>query len=200
VEVEVGGIQALLSSRAKDGRLAWADEAWAAREYGMTCREVELAALAAGIVPERYLRNRETISLTDQMNLLRGHAAVIGCGGLGGYVIEELARLGVGTMTLIDPDSFEEHNLNRQILCTMDTLGLPKVEAARDRVGRINPAVEVKAVKDAFSREKGPDMLDGVQVVLDGLDSIPARLELGDVCASLHTPLVHGSVGGWYVR
>lgn len=130
--------------------------------------------------------------------LFRSRVAVIGCGGLGGYVIEELARLGVGHLVAIDPDIFEEHNLNRQILSTPATLGKAKVEAALERVAEINPAVRVTAVKDAFCLANGFELLAGCQVVVDALDSISYRLELAEAATLAGIPMVHGAIGGWY--
>jgi molybdopterin-synthase adenylyltransferase len=197
-EGDVEEIRDFLITHAQDGILPWAVEVQAVKEFSLSFREVEMAALAAEIVPARYLRNRNTLSLEDQMLLLKSHVAIIGCGGLGGYAIEMLARLGIGKMTVIDPDTFEEHNLNRQILCTINVLGMPKVEVALARIREINPAVEVITLRAAFSKDQGPGMLKGVQVVVDGLDSIPTRIHLAQVCNAMGIHLIHGSIGGWY--
>ncbi|HTZ18035.1 MAG TPA: ThiF family adenylyltransferase, partial [Dissulfurispiraceae bacterium] len=121
----------------------------AAMRFGLTHRLLEKAALESGVLPVRYQRNRNTLSIEQQLALFQSRVAVVGCGGLGGYLIEELARLGVGTIVAIDPDKFEEHNLNRQILCTLETIGSPKVAAAADRVQKINPAVTLVPVRQA---------------------------------------------------
>ncbi len=123
---------------------------------------------------------------------------MVGCGGLGGYIIEELARLGVGFLKLIDPDVFTESNLNRQILSTMKAMGEPKALAAETRVKEINPAVSCVSLKEAFTRENGTSLFTGMDLVLDALDSIPVRLALGEVCGECGIPLVHGAIGGWY--
>ena len=112
--------------------------------------EVEGVALSLGLMPARYQRNQQIITVQDQLKLFRSRVAVIGCGGLGGYVIEELARLGVGTLVAIDPDIFQEHNLNRQILSTTDALGRAKVELAAERVAEINPATILLPVHGAL--------------------------------------------------
>src|SRR6185369_6175177 len=143
--------------------------------------DVERLALEHGIFPARYQRNRNVISLADQLRLFNSKVAVVGCGGLGGYVVEELARMGVGHIVAIDPDIFEEHNLNRQILSTPATLGKAKVEAARQRVEQINPAVSLCAVQDAFGLANGSVLLAGASVAVDALDSISYRLELAEV-------------------
>ena len=187
-----------LLSRAQGDLLAWSDQQAAAGAYGVTVGQVEEAALEAGILPARYQRNRRTFSIEDQLKFCRTTVAVIGCGGLGGYIIEELARLGIGRIKAIDPDVFEEHNLNRQLLATMQTLGKSKAEVAADRVADINPAVCVVAMKERFSKENGIRLFEGVQIAVDALDSIRTRLELADICRQLSIPLVHGSIAGWY--
>ena len=187
-----------LLGRSKEGLLSWADQRTAAELYGMSLSQVEEVALEAGLLPTRYQRNRKTLSIEDQLKLLRGTVAIIGCGGLGGYIVEELARIGVGQLRAIDPDVFEEHNLNRQLMSSIAALGQPKVETASARVAQINPAVEVLAVRDRFSRENGRPFLSGVSVAVDALDNIITRLELAEVCSDLGVPLVHGSIAGWY--
>ncbi|HPZ64755.1 MAG TPA: ThiF family adenylyltransferase, partial [Bacillota bacterium] len=79
-----------------------------ARKTGRTRREIQLAALGAGVVPERYQRNLGTIGLEGQIALLNSRAAVIGAGGLGGLVVELLARMGVGYLVVVDGDRFAE--------------------------------------------------------------------------------------------
>lgn len=178
--------------------ISWHHQTFAAKYFSMSLAQVERIALEGGLLPARYQRNRKTITTRDQLKLFRSHVAVIGCGGLGGYVIEELARLGVGCITAVDPDVFEEHNLNRQLYSSPDNLGRPKVEAAHARVANVNPAVRLIPVKVAFSKLNGFELLQGVDVVVDALDSIPVRLELAEISAELNAPLVHGAIGGWY--
>jgi len=182
-----------------DGQLLpWKNQVEAAERFGVTLAQVEEVALEREILPARYQRNRTIITVSDQLILFRSSVAVIGCGGLGGYIVEELARLGVGKIVVIDPDVFEEHNLNRQLFSSPENLGTAKVAAAARRIGEINPAVNLVPIQAAFSPEYGAAMLDGCQVVVDALDSIQVRLELADVCAALDVPLVHGAIAGWY--
>jgi len=170
----------------------------AAKRFGVTIADVEEVALVRGILPARYQRNRRTISVADQLALFRSHVAIVGCGGLGGYIIEELARLGVGKLTVIDPDSFEEHNLNRQILSTVANIGVPKVLVAAERIRSINPAVQVTTHESRLSGDNGAFLLNKCSVVVDALDSIPGRRTLAQVCIEEGVPLVHGSIAGWY--
>ena len=168
-----------------------------AAENDCSIREVELAALDAGIAPWRYLRNLGTIGLQGQAKLLRSTVAIVGQGGLGGYVTEALARMGVGRLILIDGDVFEEHNFNRQLLSGEAKLGTTKVQSARQRVAEINGAVEVICHAVMLDGENLPQLLQGADVVVDALDRLPIRLVLQDGARALGIPMVHGSIAGF---
>lgn len=191
-------IPAYLASRSEDGLLPFRVQAEAAASSSLHLGDVEKIALENGLLPARYLRNRNMISTEQQLALLQSRVAVFGCGGLGGYIIEELARLGVGHLVVVDPDVFEEHNLNRQLFSSMSLLGEKKVNAALRRVAEINPAVRVRAIDAEVTEENGPAILEKVTVAADGLDSVPARRTLAGLCARLAIPLVHGAIAGWY--
>lgn len=191
-------LPAFLQEHATGDLVPWFCQVDAARLFGLTVNETEEAILKQGLLPARYQRNRQTISTGGQLELFLSSVAVIGCGGLGGYIIEELTRLGVGRIVAIDPDVFEEHNLNRQLFSTPSTLGLPKVEAAAKRVEQINPAVRLTPIQKAYAPDNGHELLSNLTVVVDALDSIAVRLELAETCNTLGIPLVHGAIGGWY--
>lgn len=187
-----------LKEQTKDGLLSWRAQDTTAKLFDISHAAVEWLALQNGILPARYQRNRNMIGVEDQLRLFQSRVAVIGCGGLGGYVLEELARLGVGQIVAIDPDIFEEHNLNRQILSTPASLGQPKVAVAAERLAQVNPAVTVTPIQDAFCLTNGFELLAGVSIAVDALDSIPYRLQLAEVCTLAGIPMVHGAIGGWY--
>ena len=191
-------LRQVLAGQAENGLISWAAQVAAAERFHINLAQVEETALALGILPARYQRNRQAISVVQQLALFRGRVAVVGCGGLGGYVIEELSRLGVGTIVAIDPDLFEEHNLNRQLLSSPARLGQAKAESAAARVAEINPAVTLVPVQAAYSTENAHELLHNVQVVVDALDSVPTRLALASSCDCMGLPLVHGAIGGWY--
>ncbi len=191
-------LQAFLRKEVEGDLLPWQRQLEATQRFCVSCATVEGASLTLGILPARYQRNRQAISAAQQLTLFQSSVAIIGCGGLGGYVIEELARLGVGTITAIDPDVFEEHNLNRQLLSSPGTLGWAKVEVAAARVAEINPAVTVVPVQKAYVPEIGRELLGDSRVIVDALDSIPTRLALASTCTELGVPMVHGAIGGWY--
>jgi molybdopterin-synthase adenylyltransferase len=194
----MGTLPLFVCDHAEGQLLPWNRQVEAAEKFGATLAQVEEAVLERSILPARYQRNRTIISVSDQLTLFRSCVAVIGCGGLGGYVVEELARLGVGKIIVVDPDVFEEHNLNRQLFSSPATMGRSKVEAAAVRINEINPAVTLVLLQKAFSPENGADLLDGCQVAVDALDSIQVRLELADVCTAMNIPLVHGAIAGWF--
>lgn len=194
----MNNVLTFLRENLKDGLLPWTVQNAASERFGWSLAEIEEAALSNGILPARYQRNRSMLSVVDQLLLFRSQVVVIGCGGLGGYIIEELARLGIGRIVAIDPDVFEEHNLNRQLLSSPANLGLAKVEAALDRVGQINPAVRVKPIKEFFCTANGREFLRGATLAVDALDSISYRLELAQACTEMEIPMVHGAIGGWY--
>lgn len=181
-----------LRRRSRDNVVCLSTLRGGARIFSLPFAEIEERALSLDLMPLRYLRNG--LSCGDQLRLLRSRVAVIGCGGLGGAVTALLARLGVGFLRLIDPDVFEEHNLNRQRFATVDALGKRKVQAAREALAAINPATSVEALCGRWRREH----LEGVAVAVDGLDSAEDRRELGRACRSLGLPLVHGAVRQWY--
>lgn len=197
-EADVQQIITFLQEAANEGLLPFSSQNEAAERYALSLREIEEISLTHGILPLRYQRNQAMISTRQQLVLFRSKVAVIGCGGLGGYIIEELARLGVGTIVAVDPDVFAEHNLNRQLFCTLALLGQKKVSAAARRVKEINPAVQVLQMATPFNKENGPDLLQGVDVAADALDTIPVRLALAETCRALKIPLVHGAIAGWY--
>lgn len=148
------------------------------------------------IMEARYSRNIPAISESDQDLLKEKKVAILGCGGLGGYLCEFSARMGIGHIVVCDGDVFEESNLNRQILSTEGNLGTLKAEAAKAYIECTNPACEVEMVCQRFSPENDA-FLDGCDLILDGLDNIDSRLALEDAAAKRNIPIVHGAVRGW---
>lgn len=149
-------------------------------------------------VSERYKRNLAALSEDECATLAASSVAVVGCGGLGGSVLEALARVGVGRIRTIDADVFEESNLNRQVLCTEASLGRKKVEVAAERVRAVNGDVSLEAI-DAFLDEGNAlRLLDGVDCVVDCLDSLEARFWAARACQTLGVPIVYGAIAGWF--
>ena len=149
---------------------------------------------------ERYVRNMKTLSKEENDNLKNFKVCVVGCGGIGGYVIEMLGRIGIGSITAVDGDVFEESNLNRQILSSTDTIGFSKALEAKLRMEKVNPLIEVKALGKMLLEDNACSILSNHDVVVDALDSIPARLLLQRSCKKLNIPMVHGAIAGWYAQ
>lgn len=147
--------------------------------------------------PEPFIRNRGSLTHEQQLILQESHVAVIGCGGLGGYVIEELVRIGVGHLTVYDPDVFSRTNCNRQLGATLETIGKNKAKiAARDGLnihGRCNIIPMAMDFRDGHQ-----GIADTAQVLVDCLDDIQARRDLAALGNNRKIPLVHGAVNGWY--
>lgn len=150
------------------------------------------------MIQGRYDRNFQTFS-EEEMHIIRQKkVCVIGCGGLGGYIIELLARVGIGGLTAIDGDVFEASNLNRQILSQEKNLGKVKAEAAKERVEAINSEVKVNVVHTFLNKENADELIAGHDLVVDALDNVVARKVLEKACCHEGIPLIHGAIGGWY--
>lgn len=168
-----------------------------AHEFGMTLRQVERFAIEQRILPARYHRSLGTVGFDGQDKLLKAAVAVIGAGGLGGWILEGLARMGVGKLVVIDADVFEENNLNRQLLATESALGEPKAAVAAARIAQVNAATEVVAHQVWADAGNLPDLLRDAQVAVDALDTLPARLELQQAASEAGIPMVHGAIAGY---
>lgn len=147
---------------------------------------------------KRYERNYKTISHEDQKKLAESTVAIVGCGGLGGTMAEELGRLGIGRLILVDGDIFEESNLNRQLFSTENNLGEKKVEAAKKRLKTVNSEVKLTLFDKWFNEENASTLFSGTDLVLDALDSINRRVELERACHQLNIPLVYAGIAGWF--
>ena len=145
---------------------------------------------------ERYDRNFNTLSHEEQKMLGASKVVVIGLGGLGGSVCEMLARVGIGHLTLIDGDSFEASNLNRQLLSQEHLIGVPKAQTAEKRVNAINSEVIVKHMVEYLDESNLYDRIKEADVVMDCLDSIDTRFKLQDAAKKASIPIVSGAIAG----
>ncbi|OGQ90314.1 MAG: hypothetical protein A2464_14220 [Deltaproteobacteria bacterium RIFOXYC2_FULL_48_10] len=145
---------------------------------------------------DRYDRNFNTFSPEEQKKLGASTVAIIGLGGLGGGVCEMLARVGIGRLILVDGDVFEASNLNRQVLSEERLMGVPKAEAARDRVRAVNSGIEVIHRIEFLDEKTLYETIKGSDVVMDCLDSIDTRFKLQDAAKKAGVPLVSGAIAG----
>lgn len=166
------------------------------KAFGASGREIEIMALEHGVVPERYVRNMRTFSPQDQVALLKAQVGVVGLGGLGGVVVEILARAGIGTLNVIDGDTFEESNLNRQFLSTPKLISKSKADTAARRIKEINPSLAVNQRSQFLNQKNGLDLLNRSDVIVDCLDNLKTRFILEQLCRQIGSPLVSAAVAG----
>jgi molybdopterin/thiamine biosynthesis adenylyltransferase len=167
-----------------------------AREFGLSLREVEIVALEEGIVPRPYIRNIFGLSPQEVLALRRSSLCQIGLGGLGGYLLEILARAGVGAIAAADGDLFEESNLNRQPLALEGGLGQSKVVAARQRVLQVNSAVEWSGTAASLDEAGMRMAMSGRDLALDALGGLAVRRNLYSAAQAQGVPLIIGAVAG----
>ena len=148
--------------------------------------------------PKRYDRNHEALSVDEQKLLAASHVGVFGCGGLGGLVIESLARVGVGYLRVVDGDVFEQSNLNRQLLSSEAVLGRKKAFIAVERVRTINSGVEVEPIINYLNEENAALMMAGLDCAVDCLDNPESRFWLAHACQQRGVPVVYGAIAGWF--
>lgn len=204
--METQSIKEAIALKAKDGTnpggssysyLTIAATAELAAAHNLSTRQVEIAALDLEIVPERYERSIGTVGLAGQKKLLQATVGVIGAGGLGGFALELLARMGVGRLIVVDDDTFSDSNLNRQLLATERNLGQEKANTAAGRIAAVNSSVEVKAVKCRGDADNLPQIFAPCDLVLDCLDNLSSRFALEKACSKLGVIMVHGAIGGF---
>lgn len=147
---------------------------------------------SAGVDRVRYDRSIRMLTEAGQEALAGTHVAVVGVGGLGSLMAEELVRYGVGEVTVVDPDVVEASNLPRLFGAAGHHVGRPKVEAVKEHLWRVNPDVGVTAVQAAV--EDAADAVSGCDVIVGGVDRVSARSFLNEVAVRHVTPYVDAGV------
>jgi molybdopterin/thiamine biosynthesis adenylyltransferase/molybdopterin converting factor small subunit len=147
---------------------------------------------------QRYSRQimLEEIGFTGMEKLRNAHVSVIGVGGIGNPVVTQLTAMGIGKLKIIDRDVIEISNLHRQHLYTEEDIGKVKVEAALERLRKLNPQVEIEAVPTSVTSYTVESLVKGSDVVIDALDSIEARYALNDACIKQNIPLIYAGALG----
>lgn len=145
---------------------------------------------------ERYSRHLiiPSFNIEGQRRLKQARVLVVGTGGLGSPVLQYLVAAGVGTIGIVDFDVVEASNLQRQVLFTMDDLGKPKVEAARERLQAQNPYIQIKTYHTRLTAENALDIIREYDVVADGTDNFPTRYLVNDACVLLDKVNVFASI------
>ncbi|MFC2690500.1 MAG: HesA/MoeB/ThiF family protein, partial [Propionibacterium freudenreichii] len=145
---------------------------------------------------DRYSRQMilPGFGMTAQRRLANARVAVVGAGGLGSPLLIYLAAAGVGELTLIDNDTVDVSNLHRQVIHSTASVGRPKVESAAEAIARLNPHVRVEARAERLDIDNVLELLDGHDLVIDGVDNFETRYLIADACEILGLPEVWGSV------
>ena len=155
-----------------------------------------------GMELDRYIRQTvfPGVGEAGQRRLISSSAAVIGCGGLGTHIADNLVRAGVGLVILVDRDRVELNNLQRQILFDEEDVaaGLPKAEAAARKLTKVNSMVKIEPVVLEVSPDNVEGIVGDVDVVLDGCDNFDTRYLINDACVKLRIPWVYGGAVASY--
>ncbi len=147
---------------------------------------------------QRYSRQLmlEEIGFEGMEKLRSAKICVVGAGGIGNPVITQLVAMGVGKLRIVDRDVIEVTNLHRQHLYTDDDIGKVKVEAAAERLRKLNPGVEIEPVPTSVTKFTAENIVKGFDLVIDALDSVDARYALNDACIKHNIPLIYaGAIG-----
>src|SRR5215213_3230559 len=167
---------------------------WKDRGY-----DVEVPVSLSKEQRERYSRHLlvPEIGLEGQTKLLNAKVLLLGAGGLGSPTALYLAAAGVGTLGVVDDDDVDLSNLQRQVIHTTDRIGTPKVDSAEISVKAINPDVEVIKYRTRLDASNVMEIIDGYDVIVDGVDNFPTRYLLNDATVRLDIPVVSASILGF---
>ncbi len=138
----------------------------------------------------QFSRTEMLIGKENLEKLKNAKVAIFGIGGVGSFVVEGLARAGVGNFILVDNDKVEESNLNRQIIATTKTIGKLKVEVCKERILEINPDANIEIYPEFFMPET-PDIFNNtVDYIIDAIDTVTAKIELVLRANKLNIPII----------
>jgi len=139
---------------------------------------------------DKFSRTELLIGKEGITKLQDAKVAVFGIGGVGSYVVEALARAGIGNFILVDNDEVCETNINRQIIATTKTTGKPKVEVAKTRILEINPEARVEIYKEFFMPETQGILDNSIDYIVDAIDTVTAKIELVERASKLNIPII----------
>lgn len=137
-----------------------------------------------------FCRTEYLIGQEALQKLKNSKVAIFGIGGVGSYVVEALARSGVGSFVLVDKDTVSISNLNRQLIATLDTIGKNKVDIAKERILSINPNAKVKTFADFFMPGNTNILDNSITYIVDAIDTVTAKIELVIQAKKLDIPII----------
>jgi adenylyltransferase/sulfurtransferase len=145
---------------------------------------------------QRYSRHLviPEIGLQGQIKLKKASVLIVGCGGLGSPIALYLAAMGIGRIGIVDYDTIELSNLQRQVIHSTNLVGTSKVQSARSRLMAINPDIQVDAYDELFTSQNAEKIAEPYQILIDGTDNIPTRYLLNDLGVLSGKPYVYGAV------
>ena len=141
-------------------------------------------------------RQKGILNKEEQLMLRNSQITIIGCGGIGGAAIEILARMGIGSVRIVDKDVFDLSNINRQLMSNINNIGRSKTEVTKYKIRSINPLLEVKAFDEELDNENVSKIINGSDVVVDALDNLLSRVIVSRCARKLDIPFIHGAIHG----
>jgi len=146
----------------------------------------------------RFFANQGSFSKQELEKIYSSKIAIIGCGGLGGHIMQELASFGVKNLTIVDNDIFTVSNLNRQLYCTEKTLGKSKVKVCKEAIKKISSKTKVTTYNNKFATKNAIEILQNNHIVIDGVDNTKTRFAIAKACSILKIPYISCSVAGFF--
>ncbi|MEN6321259.1 MAG: HesA/MoeB/ThiF family protein [Syntrophaceae bacterium] len=186
---ELGDSQLVIEDKAL---LEWANSS------GISPLNAQIEAFQRRIIPLRYAKNFHALTLAEQRRICESRVLVCGCGGLGGVLINLLARAGVGTLRIVDGEVFVPSNLNRQWFCDTEKISHPKAEVTGARVRTINPFIEVEVFATLMDENNAGSFIDGMDLVIDAMDDLASRFHLAEAAKHMKVPFIHAAAVGWW--
>lgn len=141
-------------------------------------------------------RQMGVVSKLEQERLKDANITVIGCGGIGGAACEMIVRMGICNIKIIDKDSFDVSNINRQLMSSFYTVGKSKVEVTYDTLKSINPFTNITAVDEEVNGDNVEEIIEGSDIIIDALDNLVTRIIVSRKANELDIPFIHGAIHG----
>ncbi len=143
---------------------------------------------------ENWLTRTELLIGKDNINKLQqSTVAVFGCGGVGSYVAEGLVRSGIGNIVLIDSDVVDITNINRQLIADTSTIGISKVEVAKERLLKINPNLKITIFKEFYSASTNDMLIKDYNYIVDAIDTVTSKILLVETAINKNIPIISAS-------
>ena len=150
--------------------------------------------IMSNLYNDMIARQKEIISQINQEKIKNSKVTVVGCGGLGGTIIEQLIRSGFENLTILDEDVFDKTNLNRQVRSNIDTLDKPKALITKEAMKKINPNITIDAKVERLCEDNVSKIIKDSDIVIDALDNIYSRVVLARASQEKGIPFIHSAV------